>query len=190
MQENLLPQRPSDRYADDYREQMEEYSNAMGNLCLHYTQILNQIFLHTDGRGLAEQALYELKEKCHRAAWIISSGKARFTLKKNILQLDGCACSYRDWYSGRSSWDLSDWTKDILRGIAHFESGGFNDPPDSLNMVIQKNTLDYGHHEFSGCQKAKFMKLFKNRQVDIKFHTENNARAFIEEYLRTMPPCE
>lgn len=190
MQECLLPQKPADRRAENYKEQAAEYGAAMDRLCLHYSQILEQIFLRTDGRELAEQALYELKEKCCHAAWISSSGKARFTLKKNILQLEGCACSYRDWYGGRSSWNLSDWTLDILKGIAHFESGGFSEPPVSLDMIIQRNSLDYSQHVFSGCKKVQSLKLFKNRRVDIKFCTESDARTFLEEYLGTMPPCE
>lgn len=190
VRESLLPQRPPDRRSEGYRKQMEEYNAVMDSLCLHYSQILEQIFLRTDGRELAEQALHELKEKCCHAAWITSSGKARFTLKKSTLQLEGCACSYRDWYGGRSSWNLNDWTQDILSGIAHFEAGGFADPPDSLNMVIQRSSLDDGQHEFSGCKKVQSLKLFKNRRVDIKFRTENDARTFLEEYLRTTPPCE
>ncbi len=189
IQKNLTPQKPSDRWADNRKEQMEEYNKALEELSLHYSEILEHVFLLTDSRELTEQALYELKEKCHKAAWNSSNGQAMYLLKKNVLQLDGYACRYRDWYGGRSSWELSDRTADILKAVAHFEAEGFTDIPNSLNSVIQRGSLDDSQYEFTGCRKVQSLKLFKNNRMDIRFHTENDARAFTEEYLGTTPPC-
>ena len=33
------------------------------------------------------------------------------------------------------------------------------------------------------------MRLYKNHRVDIRFHTDEHARKFVEEYLGTVPPC-
>ena len=102
-----------------------------------------------------ETASNTLKETCHKAVWNSSNGQAMYLLKKNGLQLDGYACGYRDCYGGRSFWELSDRTADILKVIAHFEAEGFTDISNSLNGVIQKGSLDDSQYEFTGCRKAQ-----------------------------------
>lgn len=79
---NLIPQKPADRWKDNYKELIEKYMKDMDELSLSYTDVLEQIFLQTGGRAFFEQALHELKEKCHQAAWITSNGKPRFEQKK------------------------------------------------------------------------------------------------------------
>lgn len=182
MEEKLIPQKPTDKWMDDYEDQVRDYTKAMQDLSLRYTDILDQIFLYTDGRELSEQALHELKEKCHEAAWKLSDGKARFTQKKCILTLNGCFCSFYDRYSG-GCWEPAQSTSDILKGIAHFETGDFSSIPYSINKLIEANNLTYDFYEFGGCKKALSLKMYKNHRVDIKFSTERYARQFISEYL-------
>ena len=182
MEEKLIPRKPTDKWMDDYEDQVKEYTKAMQDLSLRYTDILDQIFLYTDGRELSEQALHELKEKCHKAAWKLSDGKARFTQKKCILTLKSGFCSFYDRYSG-GCWEPAQSTSDILKGIAHFETGDFSSIPYSINKLIEANNLTYDFYEFGGCKKALSLKMYKNHRVDIKFSTERYARQFISEYL-------
>jgi hypothetical protein len=182
IEDSLIPQEPGDRWTDDYEDRVREYTRAMQDLSLRYTDILDQIFLYTDGRELSEQALHELKEKCHEAAWNISSGQARFTLKKCTLLLGGYFCSYRDQYGG-GYWELAKDTKDILRGIAHFETGDFSTVPYRISKIIGTYSIHSDFHEFNDCDKILSLKMYKNHRVDIRFSTEENARQFINDYL-------
>ncbi|MCM1543476.1 MAG: hypothetical protein NC121_19795 [Blautia sp.] len=182
IEDNLIPQKPKDRWTDDYEDRVKAYTRAMHDLSLRYTDILDRIFLYTDGRELSEQALHELREKCHKAAWNSSDGKARFTLKKCTLLLNGYFCSYRDRYGG-GYWELAQDTKNILRGISHFETGNFSTTSYSISRLIGAYDLRSDFHELVGCQKALSLKMYKNQRVDIKFSTEENARQFINDYL-------
>ena len=188
IKENLLPHEPSCRFAQDYRQQAEEYAAALDSLALHYTEVLEQLFLQTSGRELAEAAVSDLKGKCRRAAWDSTGDRARYTLKKAVLQLD-YACSYRSHYRNYGSWEIHQQAIDILKGIAHFEAGGFSSIPGSLEQAIRKGAPDDSPIEFAGCGKVQSMKLYKNHRADIRFHTEEHARKFAEEYLGTVPPC-
>lgn len=185
IERSLLPQKPEDRWTDDYEDRVRTYTQTIQDLSLRYTDILNQIFLYTDGRELSEQALHELKGKCHGAAWNISSGKARFTLKKCTLMLNGYFCNYHDLYGG-GYWELDQDTKDILRGISHFETGGFSYSPYSISRIIGTYDLRSDFHEFNDCDKILSLKMYKNHRVDIKFTTEENARQFTNDYLGTI----
>lgn len=182
---NLIPQKPADRWTDNYKELVEKYMKDMDELSLSYTDILEQIFLQTGGRTFSEQALHELKEKCHQAAWITGSGKPLFEQKKSTLQLIGYACSFRDRYSG-DVWELADRTKDILRGIAHFETGMFGTAPCSLSRLLGRYDLPDSQHEFPDCEKLQSLRMFKNGRVDIRFASEALAAQFIEDYLKTI----
>ena len=188
IKENLLPHEPSCRFAQDYKQQAEEYTAALDSLALHYTEVLEQLFLQTNGRELAEAAVSDLKGKCRRAAWDSTGDRARYTLKKAVLQLD-YACSYRSHYRNYGSWEIHQQAIDILKGIAHFEAKGFSSIPGSLEQAIRKGAPDDSPIEFAGCVKVQSMKLYKNHRADIRFHTEEHARKFAEEYLGTVPPC-
>ena len=188
IKENLLPHKPSYSFPQDCRQQTEEYTSALDSLSLHYTEILEQIFLQTGGQELAEAAVHELKERCRRAAWGSGSNKAAFTLKKSTLQIER-ACRCRDYCRALATWELYPRAMDILKGIAHFEAEGFSDIPGSLGQLLQKGTSNDGTLEFSGCSKVHSMKLYKNWRMDIKFHAEGHARKFVEDYLGTVPPC-
>ena len=186
IKENLLPHEPSYRFEKDFKQQTEEYTAALDSLALHYTDVLEQLFLRTSGQELAEAAVFDLKEKCRRAAWDSRNSKPNFTLKKTVLQLD-YACSYRS-YRYHGSWEILQQTINILNGIAHFEAGGFSCIPGSLSQTMQSRPDDSAI-EFADCGKVQSMRLYKNHRADIKFHTEEYARKFVEEYLGTVPPC-
>lgn len=188
IKENLLPHKPSYSSPQEYRQQIAEYTAALDSLSLHYTEVLKQLFLQTGGRNLVESAVSELKEKCRRAAWSRDGGKAGYTLKKGTLLLD-YACSYRSPYRGYESWDILLQAVDILKGIAHFEAEGFSGIPESLARVLHNGDYRENCFAFPGCTKVQSMKLYKNHRADIRFHTEEYARKFVEEYLGTVPPC-
>lgn len=181
IENNLVPQEPAGRWPDDYKDQVRKYTEAMQALSVSYTDVLDQIFLYTNGRELSDQALHELKEKCRRAAWNASSRQAKFIQKKCTLLLTGYACHYQDLYNGR--WELAQSTSNILRGIAHFETGDCLNIPLSINNIIGSYSLVYNVYEFGDCKKVLSLKLYKNNRVDIKFSTESYARQFVNEYL-------
>lgn len=187
---NLLPQKPPDKWTDNCIELTKKYNQELSELTLHYNDILEQIFLQTGGRAFAEQALYELKKNCRRTAWNTYQKRADYTRKKSTLQFTHYACSFRSYYRANGSWELTDGVKDVLKGIAHFETGGFSTIPGALAKLINGYYLDSSEFDFPGCQKVQSLKMFKNRRVDIKFATEQHAIQFVEEYLGTVCPCE
>lgn len=183
--DNLVPQKPTDRWVENYKELIKKYTQDLDELSLRYSDVLEQIFLQTGGRAFSEQALLELKEKCHEASWITSNGTPRFEQKKSVIQLTGYACSCRSQYSG-DIWELTDRTKNILRGIAHFETDSFNLIPASLSRALNRyDSLD-NPYEFPDCKKILSLRMFKNGRVDLKFTSEAHASQFIEEYMKTI----
>ena len=182
---NLIPQEPTDKGAEDYKEQMKKYRQDFQCLTLNYADILEQIFLQTQGRALSEQAIHELKGKCHRAAWDSSDGRPMFEHKKTVIQLTFYACSFV--FSRISdTWKLMDKTKDILRGISHFETGDFGSAPNSLSEIIKRKEHFFNVYEFNDCVKIQSLRMFKNGRVDLKFTSEAHAYQFIEDYLKTI----
>lgn len=76
--------------------------------------------------------------------------------------------------------------KDILMGIAHFETGSFDYIPDSLSRILGRYNLPYNQYEFPDCEKIQSLRMFKNGRVDLKFTSEGCASQFIEEYMKTI----
>ena len=183
--DNLVPQKPADRWMENYKEQVEKYTKDLDELSLRYVTVLEQIFLQTGGRAFFEQALHELKDKCHQASWITSNGSPRFEQKKSTIQLTGYACSFRDRYGG-GEWSLADRTKDLLRGIAHFETDSFDALPGSLSRVLKRYDCPDNQYEFPDCKKIQSLRMFKNGRVDLKFTSETCASQFIEDYMKTI----
>ena len=185
MIKSLIPQEPTDKRAEDYKERMKIYRQDLQNLTLNYTDVLEQIFLRTEGRALSEQAIYELKRKCHQAAWNFSDGHPMFEHKKSVIQLTFYACRF---VTSRISddWELMDKTVDILQGISHFETGGFNSVPKSLSEIIKRGKYISNAYEFYDCEKIQSLRMFKNGRVDLKFTSEAYASQFIEDYMKTI----
>lgn len=80
--DNLVPQKPTNRSADNYTEMVGKYTKDMDELTLCYTDVLEQIFLQIGGRTFFEQALFELKEKCRQAFSNGGSGYSQYEQKK------------------------------------------------------------------------------------------------------------
>lgn len=184
--DELLPQKPECHTYDkesreQYKKQKEQYESDLQNLSLTYDNVLEQIFSQMDGRGLWEQALYELKTKCHNGAWNYHNKKAEYELQKDILRFPKYGCSYK----GTGRWELWSACKDILRGIAHFETGSFSYIPAGISGLLGY-WVDCDLTIFHDCEKIKQLKLFKNGRVDIKFADANLAKQFVEDYLGTV----
>lgn len=181
----LLPKKPEVSHRFDELKEWNAYEKAMLELSLQYTDILEQIFIRLDGRNLQEQAMHELLEKCHRAAWDSYHKRPEYVRKKAVLQFSSYACSYSTGYH-YETWKLSGKIKDILQGIGHFETDSFSLIPDKVSSVINSYDFHTDSIEFPTCQKVQSIKFYKNGRVDIRFATEENAQKFIEKYLGTV----
>ncbi len=179
IQKFLLPNEP-DRYESTAAEK-EEYHAKLQSLLLRYEDVLEQIFIQLGDRTFAERALDEIKAKCHAAAWNSYTKEAEFIVRNDTLRLTSYACSRNDWYNP-PRWELQSKTKDILRGIAHFELGVSGQYPKTISEI-----LGYDNREnpqiFYDCKKVEQLKMFKNGRVDIKFKSQDYAEQFVFEYL-------
>jgi|GEM_PF-1201762 len=179
----LLPKKPnSGAEVDDiaaYREQME-------GLMLRYQDILDLIFTQMDGRSFPEQAMYELKTNCRKAAWDEKNHEARYELKKDTIRFlsDFSRYTYRQYGWQNPDWSLTDKMKAILSGVGHFETGRYRDfPSDIENLLADENTWDIV--DFEDCGKVRQLKMFKNGNVYLKFVSAACAEEFIRDYLST-----
>lgn len=177
IEENLLPAKP-DRYRTS-EEQMQQYEKEAQSLSLHSDQIVEQILAQLDGRGLWDQALYELQKDCHRAAWNSYREKPEFALNKNVIRFS-YGCNYESIYP---SWQLTDGFKTILRGLAHYETGSFSVTPYSFSPLFGYHYTGDGTIAFRDCQKAAKLRMFKNHRVDLTFQESSYAEGFVEKYL-------
>jgi hypothetical protein len=106
IESHLLPEQPS----RDWRHSAENeqaYQEKMLALSLHYQDILNEIFVQLDGRDFREQALYELKEACHEAAWNSYNKSAKYEIKKDVLRFSSYGCSYDSWFQQKKPFRLA-----------------------------------------------------------------------------------
>ena len=182
VEEHLLPPEPTERGWRHNTEQLTQYHGSLQALVLQYNDILDQIFIQLGGRSFADRALDELKEKCHKAAWNSYRQTADFEVKKDVIRFSSYACKYSDWCS-RGEWELQDSTKNILRGIAHFETDSFHSIPYGFSNLLGWGGVKDSIIEFSTCDKVVQLKMFKNNRVDIKFASALLAKQFSEEYL-------
>lgn len=180
----LLPEEP-DSYRRVNEEDWDAYDEAMQTLTVKYADVVDQVILRLDGRNFVEQAFHELKTSCHKAAWNTYKQEPDFERKKDTIRFTGYGCSYDTW-SNVTRWELSDSMKSILRGAAHFETGGYNMYPVGLSDLVGYGRVDHDLVLFPSCTKLKHLKMFKNRRVDIKFASEALAKEFIDTYLGTV----
>ena len=178
---HLVPEKPSGdwRYS---KEKNQEYEKQILSLRLNYQDILNEIFVQLDGRDFREQALYELKEKCHDAAWNDYNKTPKYEIKKDVLRFTSYGCSYDGGFR-EDRWDLRDYLKQILRGIVHYDTGSFSLIPSGFSNLLGYNHSSSDIVQFPSCTKVRQLKMFKNGRVDIKFSSEESARTFVAEYL-------
>lgn len=167
----LLPEKPKDRWSSFYEEQMEKYEQEMDALQLHYDKIIEQIFIQTDGKGLWEQAEHQLKERCREGA--SSWGSPDYTIKKHTIQFSRAVHGDRSLYNS---------TKDILRGLAHFETGKLGIIPRDFTCLFDYR-LPWETFECDDCKKVKKIRAFLNGRLDIRFAEEAYAVQFAKEYL-------
>lgn len=181
--ESLLPQKP-DRYSTD-AALCEEYDAALLQLSLSNATVIEQIFAQMDGRNLWEQALYELKSACQKAAWSSHNKSAKYERKKHLLQFSSYSCHYEKWFRSEK-WELTSDLKQIFRGIAHYETGSFSLIPNSMAAIFSYQGAETDCVVFSDCRKVSQLKMFKNGRVDIRFSDEDSATQFAEDYLGTI----
>lgn len=179
IEEHLLPTEPL-RYnhGDESRKQYHEKLRA---LSLRYEDIVDQVFVQLGGRTFDERAFSELQGKCHKGAWNSYQKTAQYTLKNDTVQLS-YGCRYENWF-GSERWEPNDSLKDILRGVAHFETGSYDSYPHSFSELLGWGRIECPLYEYSTCDKLRHIKLFKNGRVDIKFTSKANANQFVTEYL-------
>lgn len=179
----LLPAKPEERWGHNYMEISKAYHQQMQTLTVRYQDVVDQIILRLDGRSFSEQAFYELYNKCHCAAWNNSTQKPKFERKKDTICFTGYFCRFRGWpYDG---WELCDGMKDILYGLAHYETDSYGVFPEGFSDLLGYREIKEPVVEFSTCSKAKQMKLFKNNRVDLKFRSPEYVEQFISKYLGT-----
>lgn len=175
----LLPHEP--KHDSSYSEELKLYKENLQNLSLSASQIIEEIFAQFDGRGLWEQALYELKCNCHNAAWNTYRKVSRYERKKSVLRFLDNACIYKGWpYDG--CWELNTGMKHILRGISHYETEDFSVIPHEISSLLNSSYIYSDSTEFTDCKKVTQMRLFKNGRADIRFTDESLAKHFEEEY--------
>ena len=182
---NLLPQMPDLRIYEN-KEAREAYHKKLREAKIRYEDVFDQMLLLLDGRSFTEQAFHELAEKCHKAAWNLYQNKANYERKKALISFNGYFCSLHH-YSWQDEWTLEDKTQDILRGVAHYETGSFDVYPLGFSELLGYQRSPNNEHEFSTCKKVKGLKMFKNGRVDIRFATETYAAEFAAKYLGLVP---
>lgn len=160
--------------------------SAVNPVILCYEDAVALILSWFDGRTFEEQAPHELVERCHLAVWRERDHQANFEQKKNLVKIFSGACSY-GWYNRCEQWHIPDNTKNILKALAHFETGAFGQYPDGIDDLLSEQLrLWYDLWEFEGCKKLEKIKLFKNGRMDIRFTNEGYAREFVSSYLGTV----
>ena len=180
----LLPEKPGGRWRDSYVEDVKTYHARMQLLAVCYQDVLEQIVLRLDGRSFSEQAFYELYTRCHSAAWNTCRQEPEFERKKDTICFTGYFCRFRDWpYDG---WEVCDGMKDILRGLAHYETDSYRTLPLGFSDFFHYHSIKEPVIEFPTCKKAARIKLFKNNRVDVKFRSSQFAEQFVNKYLGTV----
>lgn len=178
----LLPHKSSDSVWDPQHKAEKEYQSKLMNIKINYQDVLEQIFIQLGGRTFTEKAIFELKQKCHSAAWDGYRGTPEYELKNNTIRFTFYACSHDDWL-GRDRWKICDEMKHILKGIAHFETGILKSYPSTISYLLGYDDKNQATIEFSDCKKVEQLKMFKNHRVDVKFCDKETAELFISEYL-------
>lgn len=177
----LLPAKPSESWRGDYLERCEKYNLQMQSLVVRWEDVVEQIILRLDGRSFSEQAFYELYTKCHSAAWNSYEQKPRFERKKDTICFSGYFCRFRGWpYDG---WEVSDDMKEILYGLAHYETDRYQAFPVGFSALFSCREVKEPVVEFPTCEMAKQIRLFKTGRVDLKFHSPEYAERFVNKYL-------
>lgn len=177
--DTLLPQKPKSDCFSPNTEAVDEYEKMMRSMTVEHKDVLDQIFIQLGGRTFLERALDEIKEACHKAAWCTYSGKAEYELKNDAVRFT-YGCRFDTMFD---KWEVNDSMKEILRGLAYFETEAFGHYPTGI-----ANLLDWSYKEdptvsFSTYTKLQSLRMFKNGRVDVKFKSKDYASRFVSEFL-------
>ena len=135
----LLPESPKH---DWEKSHSKEYHKKMRELTLRYEDVVEQIFVQLGGRTFEQRALDELKAKCHSFSWSTYNNQAEYEIKNDTIQFTGYACHYEAWLS-RCIWKINDGMKNVLRGLAHFET-------QQLDYLPKDIVTQHGYYEPCG----------------------------------------
>lgn len=166
-----------------YKEEKAKYDLLLRALPLRYEQIVDEIFVQLGGFSFQEQAMNEFLERtwncCHNR-W---DQKERFEIKNDTLRLTGSWCYCDDQWSWGPEWKPSDDLKMLLDALAWYECGRMNEGRLWFRDLYVYSTKT---NEFNICnmEKVKFIKLFKNGRVDIKFRNAAYVQEFVEQCMR------
>ena len=171
--------KPKKDYLSPNTEAVTEYHQKLRTMTVDYKEVLEQIFVQLGGRTFLERALDEIKEGCHKAAWCTYNGKAEYELKNDTVRFT-YGCRFDTIFE---KWSLNDSMKEILRGLAYFETEALGYYPAGI-----ANLLDWSYKEepvisFSTYTKLQSLRMFKNGRVDIKFKSKDYASRFVSEFL-------
>lgn len=175
----LLPHKPKNDCFSPNTEAVAEYHQKLRTMTVSYKDVLEQIFVQLGGRTFRERALDEIKEACHKAAWCTYNGKAEYELKNDTVRFT-YGCRFDTMFD---KWEVNDSMKEILRGLAYFETEAFGHYPTGI-----ANLLDWSYKEdptvsFSTYTKLQSLRMFKNGRVDVKFKSKDYASRFVSEFL-------
>ncbi len=206
IREHLIPAKPkepdfpgyyrsmSDEEIEEYKAKMkvhkaeqDSWEQTLRTLPLRYEQIVDEIFVQLGGFSFQEQAMNEFLERswncCHKT-W--GDQSERFEIKNDILRLTGGWCYCDDGWSWGPEWKPSDDLKTLLDALAWYECGRMGEGylwfKDICGYSTKQNEFDIRNME-----KVKFIKLFKNGRVDIKFRSAAYVQEFAEQCLRRRP---
>lgn len=180
----------TDAYKDKlavYKGVKQQYEQTLRTLPLRYEQVVDEIFVQLGGFSFQEQAMNEFLERswncCHKT-W--GDHGERFEIKNDTLRLTGGWCYCDDQWSWGPEWKPSDNLKTLLDALAWYECGRMREGhlwfKDLCGYITKQNEFD-----FHNMEKVKFIKLFKNGRVDIKFRSAAYAQEFTEQCLRRRP---
>ena len=167
-----------------YKAEKTAYNTTLRTLPLRYEQIVDEIFVQLGGFSFQEQAMNEFLErtwKCCHNRW--DDGKERFEIKNDTLRLTGSWCSCDDRWSWGPEWKADEDLKTLLDALAWYECGRMSEGrlwfPDLQGYNVKHNEFPINNME-----KVKFIKLFKNGRVDIKFRNAAYVQEFVEQCMR------
>ena len=178
VKKKLVPDSPQ---FDWEKSRTNEYHKKMRELTLKYEDVLEQIFVQLGGRTFEERALDELKEKCHKFSWNNYKGLPEYEVQNETIHFNGYACSFDAWLS-RSVWKFNDGMRDVLRGLAHFETQQLDYLPKDIAFLVGYDDKCSSSYDFD-YEKVKRIRMFKNHRVDVKFASKELAHQFAEQYL-------
>ena len=176
----LLPEEPKH---DWEKSRTAEYHKTMKTFVLRYEDIIEQIFIQLGGRTFEERAVDEIKEKCHAFAWSsYNKGEAKYEVQNETIHFTGYACYYKTYYTSSGYWVLEDGMKNVMRGLAHFETQQLEYLPRDIAFLVSHQEKQSSSYEFT-YEKIKKLRMFKNNRVDVKFASKELAHQFAEQYL-------